>query len=565
MFSPKLLKTLKVILFCAWSKDKKIRYQFVISIISNFLFLVSTTLLPILFRYTIDSYSQASSEHNETLFLFFLMLYIITWLTSRFFFYLREINVFPVMENIVYSLSLKLFKHILSLSFQYHTGRKTGQITSSIEAINNSTPSIILNLFFSICPLIIESSFAFLAILYFCGFIYASIIAGSFILFICFTNSNFLKLFRLFHKASIARSTTSAKIVDSLLNFSSIKHYHAYEYEFAKAEKIFKTQEVTQKEAYVKAETGRFYQTSIISLLLCLLIFYSGYNTMNNNLSLGSFMMINYYIFHFMVRLETFGQVFQQFNQGLIRMAKALQSLNYPIEPKWGPIRLNSEEPLHIIFEDVWFGYDINNPILRGVSFELRPNNVLSIVGESGSGKSTIIGLLLKFYVPWSGRILINNHDLQDIDHQSLIDLISIVPQDICLFNDTIYNNIHYANPMATQDKILEAINNSCLEKSINNFPFGLETIVGERGIQLSGGEKQRVSIARAFIRSPKLYIFDEGTSALDINTEKEIISSLKTVSKNAGLILITHRPSALWGSDQVITLEMGRIQSTAV
>lgn len=553
--SPKLVGVLKVLMECALSEGTKTRRKLFESTLFNLLSLLSAVLLPILLRSSIDSYSPIETDPNKNYFLWFLVFYLCIWLSNRVFLFLREVNILPVMESIVYALSIKLFKHIMTLPFEFHTRKKTGQLTAAVESINNSAPVVVLSLVFSIAPLILQTLFSLISILYFCGPIYAFIMASSLFLFLLFANLNFLKLFRLFRKASIARAITSSKIVDSFLNFTTIKYFYSYQFEFRKAEHYYKFQETKQQTAYVKAETTRFHQTFLVSTLVGSLILFSGYKTYEGLLSLGSFMMINYYVFYFMTQMESFGQVFQRFLQSLIQMEKGLKNLNYKAENFTGTLKLNPSDSLHIVFEDVWFGYTKDRPILKGVSFELNPKQMISIIGETGSGKSTIISLLLQFHTPWSGRILINGHDLRTIDHESLLDKIGIVPQDICLFNETIFTNLYYANPTASANDLRRAIANAQLTNTISSFPLGMETIIGERGVQLSGGEKQRLSIARALLREPKLYIFDEGTSALDHKTEKKILATLKEISKNCGVLFITHRESTLASSDHVVNL----------
>lgn len=222
---------------------------------------------------------------------------------------------------------------------------------------------------------------------------------------------------------------------------------------------------------------------------------------------------------------------------------------------------MDKEKPFHIVFEDVWFGYQKGSPILKGVSFELLPNQTLAIVGETGSGKSTIVSLLLGFLEPWKGLILINGFDVKDIAKESLIQLIGIVPQDVTLFNDTIEHNILYANMSASKVKLSKALSMACLEETIKKLPQELETVVGERGAQLSGGEKQRIGLARAIIRQPKLYIFDEATSSLDTKTEQQIMKNIEKISHNASTLIIAHRLSTVAFADKIILLEKGNIK----
>ena len=228
---------------------------------------------------------------------------------------------------------------------------------------------------------------------------------------------------------------------------------------------------------------------------------------------------------------------------------------------KKGSIVLNKNQSLHIIFEDVWFGHQKDAPILKGISFELLPNQTLAIVGETGSGKSTIISLLLGFLKPWKGNIFINGYDLKDIDQESLINLIGIVPQDVTLFNDTISHNILYADISANKKMLVDALNMASLTETIQKLPQGLKTIVGERGAKLSGGEKQRIGLARAIIRQPKLYVFDEATSSLDSRTEQQIIKNIENIAHKVSTLIIAHRLTTVAFADRIVLLEKGLIK----
>ena len=349
--------------------------------------------------------------------------------------------------------------------------------------------------------------------------------------------------------------------MDSFLNFTSIKYFHTYSFEFQKISKILTSREVKIADSLIKDQMIRVYQTLILSSSFLVLMVFTGYNLIHNKLSLGEFIMIHTYMLHFTAPLEGFGQIFQMLNQSIVKMERVLKTFKKPLESKQGVIMFDKEKSLHIVFDDVWFGHQKDLPILKGISFELLPNQTLAIIGETGSGKSTIISLLLGFLTPWKGRILINNQNLKDIDQESLLNLIGIVPQDVTLFNDTISHNILYANLLASKKMLMDALEVASLKETIEKLPQGLETIVGERGAQLSGGEKQRIGLARAIIRQPKLYIFDEATSSLDSRTEKQIIKNIENIAHKASTLIIAHRLSTVAFADRIILLENGYIK----
>ena len=561
--SCKFLVILKSLWPYLWSVDGDIRYRLFFSVVFNALAILTSICTPILFAHIIDSFSFSHSLLlARSWFLTLLAVYVGIWSFSKIFIYLREIVMFPVMERAIHLLAFQLFQHIQLLPFQYHLKRKTGEIASIIETAIQSFPPIVWSLAFALCPLIIESICVFGIVTFICGISYACILATCIVLFVIITRCGFIKALRSLRQANYSHLTANSKIVDSFLNFSSIKYFHAYSFEFQKINQVLESREIKIKSSLIKDQMIRVYQTLIISFSFLLLMIFTGYNLISNNLSLGEFIMIHTYMLQFTLPLENFGQIFQILNQSFVKMEKVLKIFKTPLETKKGKIVLNKDQSLHIIFEDVWFGHQKDAPILKGISFELLPNQTLAIVGETGSGKSTIISLLLGFLKPWKGNIFINEYDLKDIDQESLINLIGIVPQDVTLFNGTIAYNILYANMSASKKMLVDALDIASLTETIQKLPQGLETIVGERGAQLSGGEKQRIGLARAIIRQPKLYVFDEATSSLDSRTEKQIIKNIENITHKVSTLIIAHRLSTVAFADRIILLENGIIKN---
>ena len=557
--SYRFLGILKELWSYLWIDDRKIRCKLIFSFSFNLLTIAASISTPILFARIVDSSHSFSLSHSW--FLTLLAIYVGIWSLSKVCLYLREITMFPVMERAIHLLAFHLFRHIQLLPFQYHLKRRTGEITGTIETAIQSFPPIVWYLAFTVAPLIVESLCVLGIVTFICGIYYSLILVMCVVFYVIVTRLGFIKALRALRKSNLIHLTATSKIVDSLLNFSSAKYFHAYDFEFKKINKILDSRETQVTHSLIKDQMIRVYQTIILSCSFLLLMIFTGYNLMLNKLSLGEFIMIHTYMLQFTLPLENFGQIFQMLNQNFVKMEKVLRIFKKPLEDKRGFIVLDKKEPLHIKFEDVWFGYQKEVPILKGVTFELFSNQTLAIVGETGSGKSTIISLLLGFLKPWKGRILINEHDLKDIDQESLISSIGIVPQDVVLFNDTLSHNILYADMLATQKQLKDALNMASLNETVQKLSHGLETIVGEQGAQLSGGEKQRVGLARAIIRQPKLYIFDEATSSLDSKTERQIIKNIETISHNASTLVIAHRLSTIAFVDRIIFLENGLIK----
>ncbi|MBY0463013.1 MAG: ATP-binding cassette domain-containing protein [Alphaproteobacteria bacterium] len=557
------LRTLRVLWGYLWNSDKKMRFRLICSVLFNLLGIIASICIPVIFSYIINSFSAHSFTTSEiTWFLTLLVAYITVWFLSKIFVCLREIIIFPVMERGIRLLASKLFQHIQLLPFQHHLKRKTGETIGIIETAIQSFPPIVCSIAFALGPLILENLCGFMVISFICGISYSLILLMCLIFYVIITLWAFKRVLRPLRKANFSHLTANSKIVDSLLNFSSVKYFHTYNFEFQKIDDVLSHRERELTYSLIKDQMIRVYQIIILTVSFLLLMLYTGYNLIMNNLSLGEFIMIHTYMLQFAVPLEGFGQIFQTLNQSFVKMERALRVFKVPFEFKNKSIILDPNQPFHIVFDNVWFGYKKEAPILKGISFEILPNQTLAIIGETGSGKSTIVSLLLGFLEPWKGRILINGSDIKDINQESLIGLIGVVPQDVNLFNDTVAHNVLYANMSANKEMLMSAFTAASLKDTIEKFPQGFETIVGERGLQLSGGEKQRIGLARVILRHPKLYIFDEATSSLDLKTEKQIIKNIENISLNASTLIIAHRLSTVAFANQIILLDQGIIKN---
>ena len=545
-----------------WSADREVRCKLVFSIVFNLLAILASISAPIIFARIIDSFSSFHSlSLSYSWFLILLMVYVGIWSLSKIFTYLREIIMFPVMERAIHLLTFDLFQHIQLLPFQYHLKRKTGETVSTLETVIQSFPPIVWSLVFALGPLIVESVCIFGVVAFICGFFYSLILAMCLIFFLIVTSWGFMKAIRPLRRANLSHFATTSKIVDSFLNFSTTKYFHTYNFEFKKIDQVLDSRESKITKALIKNQMIRVYQTLILFLSFLVLMVFTGYDLIHGKLSLGEFIMIHTYMLQFALPLESFGQIFQTLNQSFTKMEKALKIFKNSPESRKGLVKLDRKKPLHIIFDDVWFGYQKDVPLLKNVSFEILPGQTLAIIGETGSGKSTIVSLLLGFLEPWKGRIIINGYDLKDVNQESLLGSIGIVPQEVTLFNDTISHNILYANMSASKSRLMNTLDIANLKKAIQKFPEGLETIVGERGAKLSGGEKQRVGLARAIIRQPNFYIFDEATSALDSKTETQIMKNIEIISRKASTLMIAHRLSMVAFADKILLLEKGSIK----
>ena len=358
-----------------------------------------------------------------------------------------------------------------------------------------------------------------------------------------------------------ADNLISTKIIDSLINYETVKYFGNEKHEYNRLDLSLKKYEIAANSSRYSLSFLNIIQTIIIMIGIIVMLTMSVFEIRNGTISIGAFIVINAYMLQLYQPLNFLGSVYREIKQSLIDMENMFTLLDEKIESS--ELKKNSlilDSKISITFNNVSFFYDKERKILKNISFDVPNGKKTSIVGETGAGKSTISRLLFNFYKPSSGKILINNQDSSKISEKSLREIIGVVPQDTVLFNDSIYYNIKYGNPNAKKEEIILASKNANIHDFIMSLPHKYDTVVGERGLKLSGGEKQRVSIARTLLKNPKILFFDEATSALDLNTEKEIQKNLENISKDKTTLIITHRLSTIINSDNIIFLDKGRI-----
>lgn len=352
-----------------------------------------------------------------------------------------------------------------------------------------------------------------------------------------------------------------SRIVDSLLNFETVKYFSNQAYEKQETDKLLQEVEDASTKKHVVTESVHLGQGIVIGIGLIVLTWLSGNSVIQGTMNVGDFVLINGYLLQFVQPLSWFGYILRKMRKGLTDLENIFNMLHLQPEVSNAPSAIDLKiTKAEVTFDHVSFGYDPSRTILRDVSFHVPAGKHLGIVGPSGAGKSTIARLLFRFYDVNKGAILINNHDIRTVSQKSLQKVIGIVPQDTVLFNNTLYYNIAYGRPGATSEEINEAAHLAHLDGFIKLLPDGLQTIVGERGLKLSGGEKQRVAIARVLLKKPLIYLFDEATSALDSKTEREIQKNLEEISAGSTTIIIAHRLSTVIHADNIIVLDHGSI-----
>ncbi|MGY6547817.1 MAG: ABCB family ABC transporter ATP-binding protein/permease [Roseinatronobacter sp.] len=474
---------------------------------------------------------------------------------------LRNLLFTRVGQRALRQLALETFGHIHALSLRYHITRKTGGLSRIIERGVKGVDFLLRFLLFSIFPLFLQ--LIMIAIIFFWLFDvwYLVVVVGTISLYVWFTFR--VTEWRVTQRRVMNQQDTDAnqKAIDSLLNYETVKYFNAEAMEARRYDGAMARYE----EAAVKTNHSlaflNFGQAMLITGGLVAVMVMAAMGVQSGALTVGDFVMVNAYMIQITMPLNFLGTVYREIRQALVDMGEMFDLLDQPPDVRDAPgARALQVAGGEVVFEDVRFGYDAARPILKGLTLRVRGGETVAIVGPSGSGKSTIGRLLFRFYDVTGGAIRIDGQDLRAVTQSSLHDAIGVVPQDTVLFNDTIAYNIAYGREGATLSEIEAAARAARIHEFILSLPEGYATAVGERGLKLSGGEKQRVGIARTLLKNPPILLLDEATSALDTQTEQSIQDSLKAMGQGRTLLTIAHRLSTVVDADRIIVLEDGRI-----
>jgi len=540
--------------------DSSIRMRVVLALALLTAAKLATVYVPMLFKRMVDLFSDPLSL-PVVLPLGLLVGYGVLRVATIAFAELRDAVFAKVAQRAIRTVALQTFRHLHSLSLSFHLERQTGGLSRAIERGTTGIDTLLTFMLFNIVPTLIEIALV-------CGILwalfdvrYAAVTLVCVIGYISYTLT--VTEWRLKYRRQMNATDQEAntRAIDSLLNYETVKYFGNEHYEasrFDQALARYERASVASKSSLSLLNIG---QATIIGVGLAVLMAMAGRGVINRTLTVGDFVLINTYLIQLYIPLNFLGFVYREIKQALTDMQAMFKLLNVAADVRDAPgAEALRPGPGAVQFEHVTFAYDPRRTILNDVSFAVPAGHKVAIVGASGAGKSTISRLLFRFYDVTHGTVCIDGQDIRNVTQASVRASIGIVPQDTVLFNDTIYYNIAYGRPGASPAEIEEAARLARIHDFIMASPDGYQTMVGERGLKLSGGEKQRVAIARTILKRPRILLFDEATSALDTRTEREIQASLREVSRGHTTLVIAHRLSTVVDADEIVVLAEGRV-----
>ena len=539
-----------------WEFRTRLGFAFVLLVLAK----VATVTMPWVLKQIVDGLDESI---NPVLVVpvMLIIAYGLLRFGSVFFAEARDAIFSRITERAMRSMVLKVFRHLHSLELEFHLSRQTGGISRDIDRGGNGFSFLMRMLVFNIVPTLIELGMVAAILLVNFSYLYAIIILVSVGCYIYFTILTTEWRNRFVREANQLDSQSNTRAIDSLLNYETVKYFNNEEFEAQQYDSNLARWESARLKTRMTLMLLNSGQALIIGLGMVLLLWMAARDVASGAITLGSLVMINAYILQLFMPLNFLGMVYREVRRALTDLENMFGLLKRKpsIEnaPSAVPLKITEGR---IEFDKVSFAYHKERPILKDLSFKVEPGSKVAIVGPSGSGKSTLARLLFRFYDIQGGSIRIDGQLISQVTQESLRQAIGVVPQDTVLFNDSIYNNIAYGRPDASADEVRNAIRMANLEPFISSLPEGTETKVGERGLKVSGGEKQRIAIARVLLKRPPILLFDEATSALDSATEKSILAAFETLARNHTSLVIAHRLSTIVDADQILVMENGEL-----
>lgn len=555
------LSTLRTLLPYLWPNDSlNLRVRVVIAVVLLVVAKLVTVTVPVFYKHAVDALSPGAGA-VLTVPIALLFGYGLARVLAQGFGELRNAVFARVEQRAVRQAALATFSHLHRLSLRFHLDRKTGGVSRAIERGVRGIEFLLNFLLFNILPTLFE-------ILLVCGILwslysvwFALVTLATIGCYIAWTL--IITEWRIQYRRRMNETDSEAhtRAIDSLLNFETVKYFGNEAHEARRFDSALAAYEDASVKSTTTLSLLNVGQGAVIAAGLIAVMILAGYGVAAGTMTVGDFVLVNTYLIQLYMPLNLLGFVYREIKRSLTDLEQMFRLLDETAEiadaPDAPPLAVGGGE---IVFDDVHFAYDERRPVLGGISFTVAPGKSVAIVGPSGAGKSTISRLLFRFYEVTGGRILIDGQDIRTVTQASLRAAIGMVPQDTVLFNDSVYYNIAYGRPAAAPSEVEAAAKLARIHDFVTHQPDGYQTMVGERGLKLSGGEKQRVAIARTILKNPAILLFDEATSALDTHTEREIQESLAEVSTDRTTLIIAHRLSTVVDADEIIVLEAGRI-----
>jgi ATP-binding cassette subfamily B protein len=523
---------------------------------------VASITLPFILKYTVDALNTETPGQELVLVPFALVAaYGVLRLANVLFGEIRDTLFGRVTERAMRRLGLKVFKHLHRLDLDFHLNRQTGGLSRDIERGTSGISFLMRFLVFNIVPTLFEIAAVIGVLFYNYGISFALIILLSVLSYIGFSIKATDWRTQFVREVNQADSSSSSRAIDSLLNYETVKYFNNEEYEAKRYDKDLANWENARRKNRLSLFALNGGQASIIAIAMTSMMALAAYNVAHDKMTIGDFVLINAFTMQIFMPLNFLGFVYREIRGSLANIENLFTLLG-----KEAAVGINEDAPDlkvvrgEITFNQVQFHYRADRPILKNINFTIKPGQKVAIVGKSGAGKSTLVKLLFRFYDPSKGSITIDGQDIKQVNQQSLRRAIGIVPQDTVLFNDSVFENVRYGRPDASDTEVQQAIDLAHLRSFISSLPDGDLTQVGERGLKLSGGEKQRVAIARTILKRPPILLFDEATSSLDSQSEQAILSALREIAQGHTSLVIAHRLSTIVDADNIVVMGEGEI-----
>lgn len=547
---------IKALMPFLWEYKGRVLFALICLVLAKF----ANVGVPIVLKGIVDSLSVDLSD-VIVLPVMLLFAYGVLRIASSFFNELRDVLFTRVRYRAMRRLTIRTMQHLHDLSLRFHLERKTGAISRDLQRGATSLSNLLNYFAFSIIPILVEFFLVAAYLLSEYSWTFSVVIFGCVVIYVVFTMA--VMNWRMEHRQAMNKHESNANniAIDSLMNYETVKYFNNEQLEVNRTDEHLNKWEDSAVITQTSMSLLNFGQGAIIAIGVAIVMFFATSEVANGNMTIGDLVLVNAFLLQLFIPLGFLGIVYRQIRYSLTDMDHLVKLLNVKPEivDKENASDLKVTSGV-VVFDKVRFAYNPDRQILHDVSFEIGAGEKVAIVGPSGAGKSTLGRLLFRFYDVNEGAIYIDGQNVSDVSQQSLRSNIGIVPQDTVLFNESIYFNLQYADPDATESDIYAAAKQANLHEFIKQLPQGYDTMVGERGLKLSGGEKQRVAIARVILKKPKILIFDEATSALDTHSEQAILESLKETARNHTTLVIAHRLSTIVDADRILVLDAGCI-----